>query len=111
MKAVIHFSTFNEDVVRKAFNNMQNLIEHDPDADVACVVNSEAVKILRADSTFMEETLELADQGVTFKVCKNSIDRVDGMTVESFSDRVDVVDTGVGAVARLQDEGYAYIRP
>ena len=55
---------------------------------------------------------DLRAQGVTFNICANTMKnkqvQIDQLSGASSSD---VVPSGIAAIAQLQDQGYAYLRP
>ena len=55
----------------------------------------------------------LKDQGVKFQVCANTLKgkKVDLMNDLYDADQADVVPSGVAELAKLQAEGYTYIKP
>ena len=55
----------------------------------------------------------LKDQGVRFNVCGNTINgrKVDYMNDLYDVSEEDIVPSGVAEVAKLQSQGYAYIKP
>lgn len=111
MKVVFHLSTVRVDVVKKVFRNMTNILEEEPDTEVHCVVNTDGVTILREHSQYKNDIQELADEGVVFKACSNSIEVTSDMTVEEVSENAEIVDSAVLELTRLQNNGFAYIRP
>lgn len=110
MKTAFHLATIQANKVFQALRNVENLHEASLDADIAVVVNTSAVKLLCEGSEFEDRVRELAEKGVDFKACRNSIDSTDA-SVDDIMDEADVVGSGVGELSRLQDEGYGYIKP
>ncbi|QKQ98300.1 hypothetical protein GKQ38_02090 [Candidatus Nanohaloarchaea archaeon] len=53
---------------------------------------------------------DLLDQGVEVKACSNSLESRN-ITEEDLIEGVSPVSSGVGELTRLQDNGYAYVRP
>lgn len=110
MKTAFHVATVQANKVFQALGNVENLLEEYPEAEIAVVTNTSAVTILKEGSQFEDGIEELADRGVAFKACSNSIENT-AMEEEELIDAVDVVPSGVGEISRLQDEGYGYIKP
>lgn len=90
---------------------MSNILEEEPETEVHCVVNTDGVTILREDSQYEGNIKDLADRGVVFKACSNSIEGTSDMTVDEVSEDAEVVDSAVLELTRLQNNGFAYIRP
>lgn len=70
-------------------------------------------KHANATETMTAKIDGLKDQGVAFKVCENTV-RGRKVDVESDLynvDPSDIVPSGVAEVAKLQQEGYVYIKP
>lgn len=112
MKAVFHLSSGDAETHARVLNNVANLLD-DETVDlesVALVANSGGLGLLIADSEQREEVEALQMQGVVFKQCANTLVGTD--TDESdLVDGVEVVSSGVGELTRLQNDGYAYIKP
>ena len=70
-------------------------------------------KHANADDKMTAKVSDLKGQGVAFNVCANTV-RGRKVDVESDLydvDKADIVPSGVAEVAKLQQEGYAYIKP
>lgn len=112
MKVVFHLSTDADQQRRMALNNMTNLLE-DETVDVnevALVTNSSGIDLLVDGSAFNAQVEALADQGAQFKICGNSLWKSD-YDESDMHPAGDVVSSGVGELARLQDRGFKYITP
>ncbi|MCD2203935.1 DsrE family protein [Halobacterium sp. KA-6] len=57
-----------------------------------------------------EQIMDLIDRGVTVKQCSNTIEGTD-ISEDDLIEGVELVSSGVGELTRLQNEGYAYIKP
>ncbi|MBK1658108.1 DsrE family protein [Paracraurococcus ruber] len=102
---------------RTALGNMRNHLDAVGDArlDLACVLNATGVRLLlRAaeDAAMAAQVAALRARGARFLVCANSL-RGQSLAREALFavPEADVVPAGVVELARLQAEGYAYIRP
>lgn len=77
---------------------------------VALVANGVGVKLLTTDSTEAETVKSLAERGVAFKACHNSMNRLDYAKADLLPG-VEVVPAGVGELTKLQArDGFAYIK-
>ena len=104
--------------------NVRNLVKV---VDVAAsrivvLVNSKAVTIFdrkifdklsfdrKAQPNHADVIQELAEQGVEFTVCQNSLNGL-SISVESLPEYVKVVPVGVLELIEKQSDGFAYIKP
>lgn len=112
MKAVFHLSDRDPAQWSRGLGNISNLLEDETVdcEDVVLVVNSDAVHLLRRGSGYAEEIVALADRGVTIAACRNTLERSSLGTADLIP-AVKTVTTAMGAIARLQTDGYAYIKP
>jgi intracellular sulfur oxidation DsrE/DsrF family protein len=88
-------------------------LDLDPRTRVVIVAYGDGVQFLQSDTLFSDEgpkVAALAARGVAFKVCENSL-RAGNLARRDLLPRVEVVPSGSLEIARLQREGYAYIRP
>lgn len=88
-------------------------LDLDPRTQVVIVAYGEGVQFLQSDTLFSDEgpkVAALAERGVVFKVCENSL-RAGNLVRRDLLPRVEVVPSGTLEIARLQRAGYAYIRP
>ena len=70
-------------------------------------------KHANADDTMTAQIDNLKNQGIEFNVCENTVKgrKVDVDTDLYNVDKKDIVPSGVAEVARLQQMGYAYVKP
>ena len=70
-------------------------------------------KHANADQNMTAKVSNLKGQGVEFQVCNNTVKgrKVNVETDLYDVDQADIVPSGVAEVAKLQQEGYAYIKP
>ncbi|RME69799.1 MAG: hypothetical protein D6778_00080 [Nitrospirae bacterium] len=96
--------------------NVTNLLKDmGKDVEVRVLANGPSVKAY-ADEETIEKMKPLAEQGVKFLACRNSLKAFcSGGDVcideESLPDFVEVVPAGVSELTKRQAEGYAYIKP
>lgn len=103
---------------RPALNNMQNHLDAVGDAnlDLRVVMHGDGLGLLASadkDQGLQAIISGLKERGVEFLVCKNTLD---GRNIDPEEDLFDVwpediVQAGVAEVARLQGEGFVYIKP
>jgi len=97
-----------------ALNNVRNLLKEVPeeDASVYFVANGSAVNLFRKDrATHYVSTIEeLHKAGARFLMCKNSITNL-GLTMEDLIKPCERVPAGIVELIRLQQDGYAYVKP
>lgn len=90
----------------------QNLTEDDAVDmdDVAIVAQADGIEPLTAGGDGSETVESLLETGVAVKACSNTLDLKD-LAESDLVEGVETVSSGGGELTRLQDEGYAYIRP
>jgi intracellular sulfur oxidation DsrE/DsrF family protein len=101
----------------RAIGNIRNHLNAEPNTKIVVVTNGAGIDFLLegAETTqgqkFAGPVAELANRGVEFRVCQNTL-----ATRKIGADKVvmeaKIVPSGVAEVARLQArEGFAYLRP
>jgi uncharacterized protein len=112
MKAVFHHSNDDPELHDRIVSNIANLLDDETiDLDaVALVANSGGLSLLLKNSVHREQVETLLDRGVRFKQCHNTIDGT-AIVKDDLIDGVELVPSGVGELTRLQNDGYAYIKP
>ncbi len=116
VKAVYHL-TEGIDQASRALGNIRNHMRADPGAKIVVVANGDGIKFLLSGATarngrpFDGQVAALAEQGIEFRVCANTLSAHD-VPVSRLLPEAKLVQSGVAEVARLQArEGYAYLRP
>ncbi|SFF45862.1 hypothetical protein SAMN04488120_104277 [Fontimonas thermophila] len=113
---VYHFDAGLEQA-KRGLRNIRNHLNADPDARIVVVGLAEGIDFMlkgaKTDGGYPFQIMveELQADGVRFKICNNTLvaRHVDPKQV---LDDVEIVDSGVAELARLQiREGYAYIKP
>lgn len=112
MNVVFHHSNDDPDLHDRVTNNVANLLD---DAtvetdEVTLVANSGGLQLLVADSPQREAVETLQERGVVFKQCRNTFAGTE-VGEADLIDGVEVVPSGVGELARLQEAGYTYLKP
>ena len=115
IKVVYHVS--NSDVATGALNNIRNHLNASPSAKIVVVTHGAGIDFLidgaknANGNPYDIPVQELADRGVEFKVCKNTLD-ARKLDKSRMLPEVKVVPSGVAEVARLQaEEGFVYLKP
>ena len=114
MQTVFHVSSPDPHDHRHAMVNVLNLLEDGSvpvvGDDVTLVTNGGAVRMLLGETAAHAEFVErLRGVGVSLCACGNAL-RGQGWTAEDLLPGVDVVESGVGELARLQAVGYGYVK-
>jgi intracellular sulfur oxidation DsrE/DsrF family protein len=116
IKVVYHLSEGIPQASR-AIGNIRNHLAADPSAKIVVVTHGLGIDFLidgatnQLDQPFAGSVSDLANKGVEFRVCNNTLVSrkiaADKLVMES-----KVVPSGVAEVARLQaKEGFVYLRP
>ncbi len=94
-----------------ALRNAGNYAKAVPGAMMALVLNGPAVKLLRAtDCPRAADIAKLRDQGLRVLACANAL-KDNGLAPTDLVPGVEVVPAGIVELVRLQNEGYAYVKP
>ncbi|GIZ50711.1 DsrE family protein [Noviherbaspirillum aridicola] len=116
MKVVYHL-TEGIDQAARAMGNIRNHLRAEPDTRIVVVTNGDGIRFLlkgareRNGRPFDAAVAALAEQGVEFRVCKNTLTAHD-VPLDQLLPQARLVTSGVVEAARLQTrEGYAYLRP
>lgn len=114
MQTVFHVSSDDPADRRHAMVNVSNLLDDESVAstgdDVTIVANGAGVRMVVAGTAEHPEMVSaLHERGVALLACGNSLASV-GAADSDLLSGVERVPAGVGALARLQDEGYGYVK-
>lgn len=111
MKVVFHLSSDDVGDWEHALANVRNLLADDTaDVDeVALLVNGDAIWAFESGSLVSTEVRALGETPVRCLGCRNSA-RSRDIPESNFLANVELVPSGVGELARLQEAGYAYIK-
>ena len=100
----------------KGLRNIRNHLDTDPTARITVVTHAEGVDLLMegakaADGTdYAPLVSALKSRGVSFEICEITLSNR-RLKKEQFIQEADFVPSGVVRLARLQTQGYAYIKP
>ena len=116
IKVVYHLAEGLPQATR-AMGNIRNHLDADPTAQIVVVTHGSGIEFLLEGAkdakgqSFAGPIGELANRGVQFRVCNNTL-VTRGIAKDEIVLEANVVPSGVAEVARLQaKEGYAYLRP
>lgn len=117
-KVVYHINYDDKKKQAGAMRNIQNHINAvgAENLDLKVVLHGNGVSLLKTaneDPDFESKVINLKSQHVSFNVCNNTLK---GKKIDYESDlfeveESDIVPSGVAELARLQQEGYTYIKP
>ncbi|MGC8492639.1 MAG: DsrE family protein [Syntrophobacteraceae bacterium] len=113
-KVVFHLDLNDLERMNIALNNLFNLLK-DPfgkDAQACVLANAQAVRLFAKNAALSTEARirELQEKGVRFLLCNNSLTAL-GLGREKLVEGCETVPAGVVELIRLQQEGFAYIKP
>ena len=100
----------------KALRNIRNHLDTDPAAKITVVTHAFGVDFLmegmkdRNESPFAATVSGLTSRGVKFEVCEITL-KNRNLKKDQFIQEVDFTPSGVVRLAKLQKQGYAYIKP
>lgn len=113
-KGVVHLDLEDESRVLTALGNLKNFLAQIPpeNADLRVVANSSAAKFFRRERAgeYGDAVAELSKQGVRFLICANSLSKL-GIDKAELLEQCEVVPAGIVELIRLQNEGFAYVKP
>ena len=114
---VVYHVVEGTDQAMRAMGNIRNHLAADPKAKIVVVTHGQGIDFLldgtkdRNGQGFESRIAGLANQGVEFRVCRNTLNQrnIDEAKVVQ---EAKIVPSGVAEVARLQaKEGFVYLRP
>jgi hypothetical protein len=100
----------------KGLRNIRNHIDTDPTAKITVVTHAFGVDFLmegmkdRNESPFAATVAALTARGVKFEVCEITL-KNRNLKKDQFIQEADFTPSGVVRLAKLQKQGYAYIKP
>jgi intracellular sulfur oxidation DsrE/DsrF family protein len=117
-KVVYHVNYDDPKQQSAAMRNIQNHINAvgAENLDLRVVMHGKGVSLLATaneDMDFQSKVVSLKSQGIAFNVCANTLKgrKLDYKTQLFDVTEADIVPSGVAELARLQNMGYAYIKP
>lgn len=100
----------------KGLRNIRNHLDVDPAARIIVVTHAQGVDFLmegakdRNDNPYDATVAGLTARGVKFEICEITL-KNRGLKKEQFIQDAGFTPSGVVRLARLQKQGYAYIKP
>ena len=115
IKVVYHVN--NSDGASAVLNNIRNHLNASPAARIVVVTHGPGIDFLvdgaknANGNPYDIPVQELADRGVEFRVCKNTLD-ARKLDKSKLLPDTKIVPSGVAEIARLQaEEGFVYLKP
>lgn len=114
-KVVIQVSTDDPVTQRIALNNAANLQKafgmHNVQVEV--VAYGPGLSLVTKKSKFPDQVPSLVLQGIRFSACHNTMEGIKHKTghLPELLEGVVVVPSGVARIVKLENKGYAYVRP
>lgn len=114
-KVVYHISDAGSQALA-GLRNVKNHIDTDPGAQIVVVTHANGVDFLMQDAMdrngnpYEIAVQELVRRGVKFEVCEITL-KNRGLKKEQFIAEATFTPSGVVRLAKLQHQGYAYIKP
>lgn len=112
MRTAFHLTSGDEDHQNTVLTIAENLsndetIEMD---EIAVVAQAEGIDPVTRSGTHSDTVAELLDAGIDFRACSNTLDMMD-LDDSDLVEGVETVSSGASELTRLQDDGWAYLRP
>ncbi len=114
-KVVYHFDSTAAQGL-KGLRNIRNHLDVDPTARITVVTHADGVDMLMegakaiGGSDYAPLVAALKARGVVFEVCEITL-KNRGLKKEQFIQEADFTPSGVVRLAKLQGQGFAYIKP
>ena len=109
MKAIFHVDQIER--LDLALNNIIHVLEIEPKMEIELLAHGNAVQGFLVEGNTNLSTIEtLSHQGVTFALCRHSLDKFQ-LCQEQLSTAVTVVPAGAYELIKKQTEGFIYIKP
>ncbi|MDP3820612.1 MAG: DsrE family protein [Burkholderiales bacterium] len=100
----------------KGLRNVRNHIDSDPTVKITVVTHAEGIDMLMEGAKSSNGTeyaplvSALKSRGVAFEICEITL-KNRGLKKEQFIQEADYTPSGVMRLAKLQKQGYSYIKP
>lgn len=117
-KVVYHLNSDSQSHHSSALQNIQNHINAigEQNLDLRVVVHGPGVSLLRyadIDAVLQDKLSSLKKQGIRFYVCQNTLKSEKINYAQDLFEVAteNIVPSGVAEIARLQAQGYSYVKP
>lgn len=115
VKVVVHMNVAQTTHERMGLKNVENMLKaagaEGLKADLEVVCHGDGIRLVeKARTELAAEVAALADQGVRFVACQNTM-RERSLAAEDLLPGVATVPSGAYEVVRRQQAGYAYFKP
>lgn len=112
MDAVVHLISGIGSEQETTLAIVENLLdaENEDIDNIVVVAQSQGIEAVTTGGETEHKVRSLLDAGVSFKACRNTLDTMD-LDEADLVDDMDIVPEGAVEAIRLQNEGYAYLRP
>jgi intracellular sulfur oxidation DsrE/DsrF family protein len=112
--AVFHVNKENIDSLLTAVNNITNLYKavNPAECSVCILANGPAVKLFQKENTmtYAADLDKVKQSGVRFLLCRNSLQNFK-IKEDSLVMDCEVIPAAIVELIRLQQNGYAYVKP
>ena len=111
MKTVIHLTDGASEHQDLVVRYVTGLLSDDAlnNDGIAVVASGSGLSVVSTESTEADQIADRIEQGARFAACGASM-HGQGMNEDDLLPSIDVVETSVGELSRLQADGYAYIK-
>jgi intracellular sulfur oxidation DsrE/DsrF family protein len=116
VKVVYHFNSDDQKIHKAGLINIQNHLDaEEGNVEIIAVAHGLGLTMFQEGKTDPDNLLRIKNlrkQGVKFGICAVTMQRqkIDIKDLKECSTE-DIVKSGVAEIARLQNKGYAYIKP
>ncbi len=114
IRAVYHLNEL--DKAAGLFRNVTNHLNAEPNTEIVIVAHGEGGRAFIDGTTdskgrqFEGSIAALANRGVRFELCNNTIEGLK-LDRDQINLSVEIVPSGVAEIAKLQHQGYVYLKP
>ncbi|MHB1732662.1 MAG: DsrE family protein [Ferrimicrobium acidiphilum] len=110
LEAVIQLDTPDQEAWSQVLQQIENLLLEDESASIEVVCSGRGIDLVRRDTTHLSVELnKLANQGVSFVACNNSL-RKRAIAQDALFSYVTIVPSAIGELIRAQRDGKAYLK-
>lgn len=110
---VLHVDQKNSDILKMALRNAANYLKAltNEKFEIVIVANAGAVLLFTENLSELRKNFEeLLERGISFRICANALAE-NGIARDQLWPGCDIVPAGIVELVKLQNEGFAYIKP